>query len=147
MKKLLFALAALLFSLSAQAQNVEKLMVSYLAVKEALVNNDGKAASAAAGHLQKSIEGENNFPQKNALLKGTEKMSKTTSIESQRAAFNGVSATMWEVVKSADNNQKPLYYQYCPMKKSYWISSEKEIRNPYYGASMLTCGKVAETSK
>ncbi|MAQ74933.1 MAG: hypothetical protein CL613_01215 [Aquimarina sp.] len=31
------------------------------------------------------------------------------------------------------------------MKKAYWLSKEKDIKNPYYGSSMLTCGKVAET--
>lgn len=40
-----------------------------------------------------------------------------------------------------------VYYQYCPMKKAYWLSMEKEIKNPYYGSSMLTCGKVIETKK
>jgi hypothetical protein len=147
MKKFLFPLAALLLSFSAEAQNVDKLMQSYLAVKDALVSSDSKAASAALGDLQKSIEGESSFAQKEALLKATEKMAKSTNIESQRAAFNGVSTTMWQVVKSADKRPQPVYYQYCPMKKAYWLSNEKEIRNPYYGASMLSCGKVAETIK
>ncbi|RYF85874.1 MAG: DUF3347 domain-containing protein, partial [Chitinophagaceae bacterium] len=42
-------------------------------------------------------------------------------------------------------SDKPVYVQYCPMKKATWLSSEKQIRNPYYGSSMLTCGEVTET--
>ena len=30
------------------------------------------------------------------------------------------------------------------MKKAYWVSQESEIKNPYYGSSMLSCGKVIE---
>ena len=26
-----------------------------------------------------------------------------------------------------------------------WISKEKEIKNPYYGDEMLTCGSILET--
>jgi hypothetical protein len=31
------------------------------------------------------------------------------------------------------------------MKKSYWLSADEAIKNPYYGNMMLTCGKVSET--
>jgi hypothetical protein len=30
-------------------------------------------------------------------------------------------------------------------KGAFWISKEKGVKNPYYGKSMLTCGKVTET--
>ena len=45
----------------------------------------------------------------------------------------------------------PLYIQHCPMadqeKGADWLSREKEIRNPYFGKSMLTCGEVTDTLK
>jgi len=31
------------------------------------------------------------------------------------------------------------------MKKATWLSSNKTIKNPYYGNAMLTCGQVTET--
>jgi hypothetical protein len=31
------------------------------------------------------------------------------------------------------------------MAKANWLSDQKEIANPYYGNSMLTCGSVKET--
>jgi Cu(I)/Ag(I) efflux system membrane fusion protein len=43
------------------------------------------------------------------------------------------------------------YYQYCPMANgdqgAYWFSSTKEIRNPYFGDMMLSCGETRETLK
>ena len=41
----------------------------------------------------------------------------------------------------------PVYVQYCPMAKGQWLSDEKEIKNPYYGNSMLTCGSVKSEIK
>ena len=38
-----------------------------------------------------------------------------------------------------------IYYQYCPMardnKGAYWLSAVEEIKNPYFGDAMLTCGE------
>ncbi|MGY4386382.1 hypothetical protein ACVWYN_003435 [Pedobacter sp. UYP24] len=31
------------------------------------------------------------------------------------------------------------------MKKSSWLSSEKAVKNPYFGSAMLACGSVQET--
>jgi len=28
------------------------------------------------------------------------------------------------------------------MADAYWLSSDKEIKNPYYGSSMPKCGEV-----
>lgn len=145
MKKLLFALAVMLFGFSAFAQNTKLYFDNYMNVKNALVNSDSKAVSQAIGIFYQSLKSEENFIQKEELLKATEKLSKASDIEKQRAAFNGVSTAMWKLVKGSDKVNQPVYYQYCPMKKTYWLSKEKEIKNPYYGSSMLTCGKVVET--
>jgi len=33
------------------------------------------------------------------------------------------------------------------MKKTYWLSNEAAIKNPYYGNAMLNCGNVTDTMK
>ncbi|MDN3708517.1 DUF3347 domain-containing protein [Myroides ceti] len=147
MRKSLFLFAGLLLGYSALAQNTKTLFNNYINVKNALVKGDGKSANQAIEVFYKSIKGETNFVLKDALLKATEKMSKSTNLEKQRTAFNDVSTTLWQVVKGSDKVTQPVYYQYCPMKKAYWLSEEKDIKNPYYGSSMLTCGTVAETKK
>lgn len=136
----------MLFGYSAFAQNTSNLLNKYISVKNALVNSDAKEANTTISTFYEAIKSEENFTQKNDLLKATDKLSKAgNNLEKQRAAFNDVSTVLWKVVKSSDKVNQPVYYQYCPMKKAYWLSKEKEIKNPYYGSSMLTCGKVAET--
>ena len=56
---------------------------------------------------------------------------------------------MATLVKGADISMGELYLEYCPMANGntggYWLSNEKEIRNPYFGDKMLKCGSVKET--
>jgi hypothetical protein len=145
MKKLLFVVVIALFGYSAFAQNTNKLLDNYLSVKNALVQSNSQTASEAIIVLQQNIKEDGSFDQKDALLKATETMAKAENIDKQRQAFDQVSTIMWKVVKGSEKVTEPVYYQYCPMKKTYWLSKEKEIKNPYYGPAMLTCGKVAET--
>jgi Cu(I)/Ag(I) efflux system membrane fusion protein len=46
-------------------------------------------------------------------------------------------------------NSTNYYIQKCPMannnKGAVWLSMEEEIRNPYYGDAMLTCGSVIDS--
>jgi hypothetical protein len=72
------------------------------------------------------------------------------SIERQRAHFATLSDAMISLVKKA-GVEGEVYVDYCPMalddKGAYWLSTDKEIRNPYFGEEMLTCGEVKETIK
>jgi len=145
MKKLFLSLTVMLFGYAAFAQNTNKFLPNYIALKNALVSGDSKAASQALTAFQQSIKEDDNFAQKDALLRATETMAKAGTIDKLRAAFNDVSTNLWQVVKSAENVTGSVYYQYCPMKKAYWLSGEKEIKNPYYGSAMLSCGNVVET--
>ena len=143
MKKLVFAIAVMFIGFSALAQNTSHLLDKYISVKNTLVN--GKDANAAIKTFHDAVKSEAHFAQKADLLKATEKLSKANGIDKQRAVFNDVSTTMWKLTKNSDKVEQAVYYQYCPMKKAYWLSYEKDIKNPYYGASMLTCGSVVET--
>ncbi|MGZ5253807.1 MAG: DUF3347 domain-containing protein [Flavitalea sp.] len=145
MKKNLLILAILLFGHTAFAQNTNTILSKYYSVKNALVSSDFKAASEAINDLQKTIRSESSFKQKDELNEAVNKLAMAGTLEKQRAVFNDVSTTMWQIIKSTDQVSQPVYYQYCPMKKAYWLSNEVAIKNPYYGSSMLTCGKVAET--
>lgn len=144
MKKIILALAVMTFGYAASAQNVNTLLDKYMDVKNALVSSDSKAAGQAITAFYLSVEQEAGFTQKATLLKAVGKMKAAGDLDQQRNAFNEVSVTFWKVVKGT-SSEKPVYYDYCPMKKAYWLSREKEIRNPYYGSAMLSCGKIAES--
>ena len=74
-----------------------------------------------------------------------------------RKDFNMVSDILYPAFKSINYNGPTMYYQNCPMafgedKGANWISSTKEIINPYMGknhpeykGSMLHCGEVKDS--
>lgn len=45
---------------------------------------------------------------------------------------------------------KILYLDFCPMannnKGGFWLNIEKEIKNPYFGSSILKCVSVKKNS-
>lgn len=145
MKNIFLVFAVMLFAYSATAQNTNKILRDYIVIKDALVSSNSKEANSAIKTFYQTLKNEKDFTQKTTLFKATEKLLKATSLEKQRSNFNEVSTIMWKLIKSSDNVDKTVYYQYCPMKKAYWLSYEKGIKNPYYGSSMLSCGKVNET--
>jgi methionine salvage enolase-phosphatase E1 len=145
MKNLILLLAIAMFSQTSFALDANKLLNDYLLVKDALIKSDDKAAKQAVETYLTDIKKEAEFKEKKSLTKAVEKMNKATDLEKRRQAFKEVSVIMWQIVKNANDVKGPVYYQYCPMKKAYWLSREKEIKNPYYGSSMLNCGKVSET--
>lgn len=145
MKKLLLVFTVMLFAYSATAQNTIKILKEYVAIKDALVKSNSKEAKSAISTFYQTLKSEKDFAQKTTLFKATEKLLKASDLEKQRANFNEVSTIMWKLIKSSDNVDKTVYYQYCPMKKAFWLSYDKDIKNPYYGSSMLSCGKVNET--
>ena len=142
MKKTILFFAIALFQITAFAQQEnENVVNAYIKVKDALVKSDNKAATAASAELLTAVSA---LKGQEELKKATAHFSEQSDLEKQRAAFATVSTSVWGLVKDSKELNQSLYYQYCPMKKSYWVSTEEKIKNPYYGAQMLTCGKVAE---
>jgi len=144
MKKIAWAIA--LFStlaVSAQAQN--NVLTNYYALKDALVAGNTNTASTQAALLNTQLE--KDFPNQKVLIRESKKIMSAKKIDEQRNHFSALSVEMYTLAKQQHLSAEPVYYQYCPMKKSYWLSSRAAIENPYYGSSMLTCGKVTDTIK
>ena len=129
---------------------------NYLSLKDALVASKQDEAAKASQSLTKSIQSadvnslslelKKLFSDKKInLLKLSESISSAKDLEKQREKFAELSVLLWPIVKNS--SPETLFYDYCPMKKTYWISADEGIKNPYYGSKMLTCGSVSEKSK
>ncbi|MEE1946497.1 DUF3347 domain-containing protein [Pedobacter sp. KR3-3] len=160
MKKLTFTLALVgmvLINAIAQVKNEPaQLLSSYYGVKDALVNGNAAEAGTKATEflaVVKAIDGKSLAePNRKAFLELKEKLafdaehiSESKDIAHQRDHFAAFSTNLYALAKAVKLSGQPIYQEYCPMKKMYWLSSEQTIKNPYYGKSMLTCGKVTDT--
>ncbi len=140
---------------TATASSVNKpttaMINAYLAVKDALVADDQAAASSKSKALVTAIQGfeatTTAEEPKGKALAEAEKLA-SGDIAAQRESFQALSVAMKDLLKVAGSD-RTLYQQYCPMYKNntggMWLSASEEIKNPLFGSSMLTCGKVQET--
>ena len=128
---------------------LSQLLNSYYQVKNALIEGNSNTAALEAESFLKTANGISNRTisegSRNALVKDAGVISDSKDIKKQREVFANFSTNMYALAKSLKLTTEPIYYQYCPMKKAYWLSSDKAVKNPYYGSAMLTCGKVTET--
>ena len=131
-------------------------------MKEALANDDFEKAKENGGSMYTAlskIEGplfkgkakEIWASQSGLLIKSTQHLEHMEDIEAIREVFIEISSAMIAIVESFDPISTIVYVQYCPMadenQGADWVSQEKEIRNPYFGATMLRCGEVIKEVK
>ncbi len=132
---------------------------SYFSVKDALIKTDAATVSAKAAELSASINAvdmsklsaeEHTVWMKvmQDLAANAESISKSKDVAKQRNAFATLSGNIYALAK-VSKQDAPIYYQHCPMYNggANWLSKENAIKNPYYGAQMLTCGSTVETIK
>ena len=70
-------------------------------------------------------------------------------IEAKRKSFQMISDNMYDLVRTVHFDRQIVYHQFCPMAFNdaggYWLSQTSDIKNPYFGKKMLTCGEVKDS--
>lgn len=124
---------------------IDSIFKGYLGLKNSLVASNAVAAQQTAKDLStalKSFAGCENT----ALI--ADKISGTGDIVIQRKEFTDLSSDVIALFKHVDLKKGNIYVQHCPMANNGdggdWLSSQRIIRNPYYGDKMLGCGGVVE---
>lgn len=118
----------------------------YLALKDHFVQSDAAAAQSKAQDFVKMLPA----PKGNVMkqIQSELKMiAENEDLSAQRKHFDALSGAIYEMAQNTDL-EMTLYHQFCPMAGeggAYWLSADKEIRNPYFGDKMLKCGMVKET--
>ena len=139
-------------------EQLSTVFTSYLAIKDALVNDDTMLAQKAAITFQENLEQVDMqllkdskshdlwMPLLKELKTSSSNISKFDAIKTQREHFMLVSTAITTAVEAFGIHKK-IYKQFCPManndKGAYWLSTDETIKNPYFGEMMLKCGTVA----
>jgi membrane fusion protein, copper/silver efflux system len=71
------------------------------------------------------------------------------SVDAMRSAFIPLSDALWSAADSFGvQSDRPLYQARCPMaldgQGAKWLQADTTIRNPYFGAAMLSCGSIVD---
>ncbi len=121
---------------------VEAIFEQYINVESALVNTDAEATSSESSKLFMLLKEHESDVE---VLAAVENMQKSDDIEIQRKNFVQVTESMETMLKGSLKSGT-IYKQYCPMAfgdtGAYWLSTNREILNPYFGDKMLKCGRV-----
>lgn len=135
---------------------------AYLQIKNGLANDNGQEAATGGKALMDALSKIDNTSlsadQKKSyqdIADDAKQMAEhiatnADKIEHQREHFEMLSNDVYDLVKTFGATQT-LYKEFCPMynnnKGGAWISDSKEIKNPYLGKKMTTCGSVKEEIK
>ena len=141
---------------------IKSIVAGYLEIKNALANDNGndaasggKAMGAALSQLNTAsftdAQKKTYNDMQDDLKENAEHIGENAGkIDHQREHFDMLSQDMYDMVKAFNPGQN-LYKDYCPMynnkKGAFWISETKEIKNPYLGKKMPTCGEIKEEIK
>ena len=141
-------------------QQLNNVLAAYLGLKNALVAADKREVDNESTDMMAALlkvddqllTGSANAFWKEKeffLMDHVELCKEAKDIAEKRENFAFISQVMVKAVEVYGIGQQTLYVQYCPMandnKGVYWLSEAKEIRNPYMGEQMLTCGEIKGT--
>lgn len=126
--------------------NLDAVYQQYQVLTKALVVEDVNTAKTAALAVE---TGAREIKGAAAIAHAAAEISSTSDVKAQRLAFASLNEDLIKLLKETGLDQGNLYVAHCPMalndKGASWVSTSKEIINPYFGDSMLTCGSVTET--
>ena len=141
--------------------HLETVYAAYFELKDALVLTDRKDAASSAKKLTTSLNAVKMGELQNDvhmvwmkvmqdLKSDAQKIANTENIQEQRGYFDTLSENIYQLMK-VSKTETPTYFQHCPMandgKGANWLSKENQVKNPYYGSKMMSCGKTIETIK
>jgi hypothetical protein len=115
------------------------LVTPYLQVQAALAGDQFAGVAAPAKSIETAAAALGKDGEK--LVATAKALSAAKDIAAARTAFGDLSTELVAYAEKTKSGFGPDVKQaYCPMVNKAWLQKDKEIKNPYYGASMLTCG-------
>jgi len=124
-------------------RNIAEVYEHYEHIKNDLVGSNSGDAQKGAVMLNSALE---KIKDSQAALTASKRIANSFDLKVQRKAFFQLSNEIEGLLRGHIKSGK-IYKDFCPMafgKGAHWLSSIEDIRNPYYGANMINCGKVAE---
>jgi Cu(I)/Ag(I) efflux system membrane fusion protein len=131
------ALTLLAVAVPASAAVADGLVAPYLHIQVALANDSTNGVVEAARAIGAQAE---KMGEKAAEIgAAAETLAAAGDLQTARDAFGPLSDALIAYGKEVGFGE--LRVAYCPMVDKEWVQATSEIRNPFYGSMMLTCGE------
>jgi len=131
---------------------------AYFKVHAALAADDPEAAAAGFGAVRSALDNVDMALLAGrahevwmtflAQLKGAAaRGGRAEDLETARSAFLDLSRGILHLIEQFGHaGEAPYYRAFCPMafdnSGAFWLQTSEEIRNPFFGEIMLTCGEI-----
>ena len=122
-------------------QPVKSVLDHYLMIQTELAKDSVKGLDEHANAIAKAVKGDEMKMLSPDVAKQAESLAKAKDIKAAREAFKPLSASLVKYLADHKAGKGTYHEAYCPMVKASWLQTEKEIRNPYMGKEMPTCGE------
>ena len=121
-------------------QPVKSVLDHYLMIQTELAKDSVKGLDEHANAIAKAVKDDDMKMLSPEIAKQAETLAKAKDLKTAREAFKPLSASLVKYLGDHKAGKGVYHEAYCPMAKASWLQSEKDVRNPYMGKSMLTCG-------
>ena len=143
-------------AMSHHQETMDKVFEDYFAIQSSLAADSMESVSAKAKAMAEVIDslqgesmkccGRGHESGMHALMSdmgaAAGSLAEQKDIDSARREFGKLSEKLVEYRKSYGKNQlEEVHVFVCDMAKQVWLQDSEELRNPYYGSAMLTCGR------
>ncbi|CAA9468621.1 MAG: Probable Co/Zn/Cd efflux system membrane fusion protein [uncultured Segetibacter sp.] len=128
---------------------------AFVASNDTMAATRAKALIASADHLNlKEVKADSSIVEManqyiGSISSEAKALVAEPNLEAKRKAFQMISDNMYDLVRTVHFDKEIVYHQYCPMAfndaGAYWLSQSSDIKNPYFGKKMLTCGEVKDS--
>lgn len=131
--------------------HVDRIVTAYLAITQSLAGDSAENTGPSLEELRAAAADLSLAPRAGqTLMAAAADVQAATpaaamEIEPLREAWQELSravTALVEVAPPSDAVGPEIVKAYCPMVSAPWLQTEMDLRNPYYGSSMLTCGWI-----
>ena len=124
---------------------VDDVLGQYGKIHAALAADSFGGVPAAARAIAKAVNEDTAKTLPAHVAKQADDVANAKDLAAARTMFKLLSQSLARYM-ATEKIQTGKYVQaYCSMAKAGWIQTDKEIKNPYYGSSMLKCGELVST--
>jgi len=129
-------------------REIDELLPEYFKIQAALASDTTDGVEEAAQSLQKKAKSiTTSEPELQAVqsqLVEASKQIQAQDLETARNTFFSLSKPVLVYLNKFHAEKSRYARYYCGMAKKGWVQSDMDIKNPYYGSSMLRCGKLIQ---
>ncbi len=135
--------------ISLSTEHLDSLLNIYYHLKNALVEDNLEGSKSSVVILKNFASQELQLENKHPLFNLLHNIIESENLEETRFYFESLSKFIYHSFKKSKiKSTSTVYKQFCPMafknKGAFWLSAQDDIKNPYFGESMLECGIVEE---